>query len=52
MSGTKTLKCKCDHKFQDETHGKENRIFNVNEQQTKAKCTVCNSEITIKQDKK
>lgn len=52
MSGTKIIKCKCDHKFQDYTYGKSNRLFNVNEKQTEAKCSVCNSKLTIKQEKK
>lgn len=52
MSGVKILKCKCNHSFQDENYGKGNRVFNVNEKETEASCTVCNSRITIKTEKK
>jgi len=52
MSGTKILKCKCIHPFQDNTYDKGNRVFNINEKETEANCTVCGSKITIKSEKK
>lgn len=41
MSGTKILKCYCQHEYQDEKYGKNNRVHTVGEKFNK--CTVCNS---------
>ena len=44
---TVTKNCKCEHKFQNETYGKNQRIYNLSEDGKKAKCTVCNNSITL-----
>ena len=44
---TKILPCKCDHEFQDKTHGKGRRVHNKRGGKNpngKWKCTVCGSE--------
>jgi len=43
MSGTKIMKCKCVHTFQDKTYGKGNRVHNVKQRDSKIqyRCTVC-----------
>lgn len=39
-------KCTCEHKFQDQTYGKGNRLCNtLGNSATKARCTVCGKEI-------
>ena len=40
---TKTIKCKCDHKFQDEKYGKGMRVHNKMKTQG-YRCTVCGKE--------
>lgn len=45
MISCKILKCTCDHKSQDELHGKNMRVFNKIKQSdtknTTYRCTVC-----------
>lgn len=41
MAKSTIQKCKCEHKFQDETYGKYMRVHNINENGDAAKCTVC-----------
>jgi len=43
MSGTKIMKCRCEHAFQDKTYGKENRVHNIMQRDSKIqyRCTVC-----------
>lgn len=33
--------CTCKHEFQDATHGKGKRVFNVSHNEKKRYCTVC-----------
>ena len=41
----KVTACNCDHKFQDETYGKKNRVHNSCGKTTESfKCTVCGNE--------
>lgn len=42
--GTKIIKCRCSHSFQDEKYGKDNRVHNACRDGTKWRCTVCLSE--------
>ena len=42
----KILKCKCEHKSQDEMYGKLNRVFNELGN-NKYRCTVCGNEIKL-----
>lgn len=45
------IKCTCEHEFQDRTHGKGMRVYNVGAKESK--CTVCSKKISniIKGDK-
>lgn len=41
------MKCSCESKFQDETYGKGNRLFNLRDQKKhpgEASCTVCGTK--------
>lgn len=33
--------CNCKNEFQDKTYGRGNRVHNLSERGTEAKCTVC-----------
>ena len=47
--------CKCQHKFQDETYGKQIRVFNKTSKDhpdgtTEVRCTVCGTIQRVKKD--
>ena len=44
--------CKCQNQFQDETYGKNQRVYNLSEGNKKAKCTVCGNLVTLDTAKK
>jgi hypothetical protein len=42
---TKVMRCSCNHKFQDQKYGKDNRVFNRRAgEPPKYRCTVCSKE--------
>ncbi len=41
MAGTIVKKCNCESQFQDTFYGKNMRLHNVDDNGTKASCTVC-----------
>lgn len=43
---TQIKKCTCEHKFQDKTYGKKQRVFNFREGKKTWTCTVCGKEAT------
>lgn len=52
MSRSTIKKCNCTHDFQDKEHGNKNRVFNLSENEEKAKCTVCDTVIILNKSKK
>ena len=47
MKNVVIKKCNCKHDFQDETYGKQMRIWNLT--QKGVRCTVCKNEVKDKQ---
>lgn len=43
---TKIIKCTCEHKFQDATYGKGNRVGNSTKEPKEYRCTVCSKTTT------
>ena len=43
-----TKSCSCKHDYQDYKYGNHNRLMNVSMSGTKATCTVCGKEHSVK----
>lgn len=56
MNKTEIVNCICDHKGQDELHGKNRRVANLldggKSPKKTYKCTVCGREHTVKQSER
>lgn len=48
MSGTRELQCKCQSYFQDNKYGKGRRIYNLNGDNSKGRCSVCHEVKQLK----